>query len=270
MTTALLFTIALVFTSISYARPLRETVQGTILINDPAWAPYFFGGAVDAPPGLVKEIFSSCLDQEKLNYAYKHMAIERMQVEIEEGKLDINFFSYKPERAAYLDFGKEPLFVASYRPIVRADSTIEIRKLPDFDKYRLGHTIGMRYSKEFYDYILKRKAQGSLDETASNESNLLKLVHNRIDMFIATEDTAFYLADRLQLRDQIRILPYLIQSASYSLSISKKSSRIQDRALFLKTMDQCFEELKKTGIYCHLASKYKVPCEVKNDKRQIP
>jgi polar amino acid transport system substrate-binding protein len=220
--------------------------QQPIVINDPEWPPYFFGGRPEHPPGLMKELLSQCLTQMQMPFEFKFQPIERMQVGMEQGTLDINIFSYKKEREKILDFGKEVMLTSRYIPIIRADSGITIKKISDFDQYRLGHTIGLRYSKEFYDYILKRKAANSLDE--------------RIDVFVSTDSTVLWVAKQIGLLNRIKLIDYDIQKADYFISVSRKSPRIPDRKAFIHSLEECIRGMRKSSEICSLYKKYEQPC----------
>ena len=79
------------------------------------------------------------------------------------GRMDASIFSFKPHRKAFLVYSKEPLFRESYVPFVRANSGIEIKKISDFDKLRVGHLNGLTYSREFFAYIEQRRNNKTLE-----------------------------------------------------------------------------------------------------------
>lgn len=234
--------------------------QQPLVINDPEWPPYFFAGLPDHPPGLMKEILSQCFTKLQIPFEFKFQPIERMQVGIEQGTLDLNIFSYKKEREKIVQFGKDVMFTSAYRPIIRADSDITIKNINDFDRHRLGHTIGLRYSKEFYDYILKRKSAHTLDESSKEEFNIRKLDAKRIDIFVSTDSTILYVARRIGLLDKIKLLDYEIQKADYFIAISKNSPRIPDRTRLINQLEECIRDLRKSGNMCELYKKYDQPC----------
>ncbi len=76
---------------------------------------------------------------------------------LEKGKTDISIFSYKKSRESMVMYGGEPVFSAGYRAVVRADSRIKISSLADFDQFRLGHLVGLKYSGDYFQYIQKRE-----------------------------------------------------------------------------------------------------------------
>lgn len=242
--------------------------QGTqaaepVVINDPDWPPYFFGGHPGNPPGLMKELLSQCFTRINVPFVFKNQPIERMQVGMEQGTVDLNLFSYKTEREKIVDFGKEVMFTSSYRPFVRADSPISIKAISDFDRLRLGHTIGLRYSKDFYDYVQKRKAEHTLDESSKEEFNIRKLDANRIDIFVSTDSTVSYIARRIGLQGRIKMLDYDVQKADYFIALSKSSPRMPDRGRMITQLEDCVRSLRKADGICALYRKYEQACPKK-------
>jgi polar amino acid transport system substrate-binding protein len=231
-----------------------------VSINDADWPPFNLRGDGLDQPGIMKEIGNICFKSMGVEVEYRALPIERMQTEIQQGTLDINFFSYKKEREAFVDFSSEPAFRSGYRPIALRGSGITIKRLSDFDPHRLGHTIGFRYSNEFLEYILHRKKKRNLDEATTVESNLKKLLAKRIDIFVAEYNSLLYLAEMMKVRDKIEVLDYQVQEADYFLALSKKSPRVIDREAFTKSFDRCLKDLKASGRYCETLERYGLPC----------
>jgi polar amino acid transport system substrate-binding protein len=232
----------------------------TVIVNDADWPPFNLRGEGLDKPGIMKEIAQSCFTRMGVHAEYRALPIERMQSEIQQGLLDINFFSYKKEREDFVLFSAEPAFRTGYRPIVLKGSGVSIKQLSDFDRYRLGHTIGLRYSNDFHEYIKQRKQKRTLDETGTVESNLKKLLAKRIDIFVADYSSLLYLADKSRVRDQIEVVDYEVQEADYFLALSKKSPRVADKKAFTVEFDRCLKELKANGSYCTIFARYGLPC----------
>ena len=130
--------------------------SSALRINDNDWPPYFFGGKEGTPKGIGKEILHHCLVDSDYKFKFTFYPINRMHKYMEEGELDINIYSYKPERESFLVYGSEPLFVAGYRPIVRKNETRTIDTIADFEPLLLGHLHGLSYSEPFYRYLMHR------------------------------------------------------------------------------------------------------------------
>ena len=227
-----------------------------IVISDPDWPPYFFKGAAYQPIGFAKELISQCVPKAGYRPEFIHFPIKRMRYFMEEGKIDIHIFSYKKERESFLLYAKEPIFSASYRPFVHTDNPIVINQQRDFDGLVLGHLQGLRYSKDFYQYIEQRIEQNAIRVVGSNHALLKLLLDKKIDIFVNTSDTMFWLAQSMAERQNIKMLDYDIQTKDYFLSLAKKSRAITDKQQFITDMDQCLRNLKKTGHYQTIANRY--------------
>ena len=231
-----------------------------IVINDPDWPPFFFAGRKDNQDGFAKEVLETCMKKVQKPYKFKYFPLNRLLLGVKEGFIDVNIYSRKDDRLDYLHYGGQALFKLSYRPIVRKDSSIDIKSIKDFDSLRLGHQIGFRYSDEFLRYIDSRRANGTLDQAPTNESNVLKLIHGRIDVFVTTIASIQSVARKLNVQDKIKILDFNIRESNYYVTVSKKTKTIDDPQRFLKIIDTCILNLQAQGEYCRLAKKYEAPC----------
>lgn len=230
----------------------------TIIVNDNDWPPFFFAGKPKSPPGLAKEILTRCLPKTGRKTVFKNFPIKRMRRDMESGELDINVYSYEKSREAWLIFGKEPIFAAEYRPVVREGSKIVIKKLEDFDNLRLGHLAGLVYSPEFLAYIEKRQKAGTLDVADQEIINLKKLLAGRLDVFVNSAPTVRWLAHENDAGDKIKVLDYVIKRGDYFVAFSKASSRLTEaeKRAFLSDVDACLKAAKLDGTYHKIMTSY--------------
>lgn len=228
-----------------------------VRVSDNDWPPYFFGGAPSGPPGVAKEILTMCLPRAGLPFAFQHFPLPRMTASMQSGALDVAIYSRKPERDAYLVYGSEPLFSETYRPIVRADSTIRIERISDFDRLRLGHQAGLVYSDDFFRYVQARQRAGTLDITTENESNIRKLAAGLIDVFVNIESAVRWDARRLDLADSLKVIEFDVQRADYFVTVSRASPRVGDKAAFVARVDDCIREIKADGRYESILARYR-------------
>jgi polar amino acid transport system substrate-binding protein len=237
---------------------LPEVSSDSVVLNDNPWPPFFFEGKTDGPPGIGKELLQRCLPAVGRRGVFVPHPIKRMRRNMETGELDINVYSYEPDRESFLLFGKEPVFVSEYRPVVRADSPIRITKITDFDSLRLGYLSGLVYSPEFKAYVEKRQAAGTLDITYSDESNIMKLIGGRLDVFVSSTPTVVWLAKLLGVSDKIKVLDFVVKRADYFVTFSKASKRLSndEKISFLAAMDGCLRTLKKNGSHKEILARY--------------
>lgn len=175
---------------------------------------------------------------------------------LEDGKIDIWVFSHNKEREEFLIYAVEPLFVSGYRAVILADKDIHISSLKDFDSLRVGHLAGLKYSKDYFDYIENRKNAGSLVMTTTGDSCLKMLLAGMIDIFVDTRETTLWRAKQMNSLDKIMILDFDIQTKNYYVTISKQSKVVDDKRAFLDKLDQCLTAAKKDGRYAEPAKKY--------------
>ncbi|MBU1565829.1 MAG: transporter substrate-binding domain-containing protein [Proteobacteria bacterium] len=228
----------------------------TVIVVENDWPPYYFGNSPGSEPGFVRELLDICIPKSGLQPVYEFLPVKRMYSYIQNGQIDVAIFSQNKEREAFVTYGKEPLFVSGYRPVVLASSNITINSLKDFDKLRLGHLAGLKYSADFFEYVQKRQAEGSLITTTMGEAPLRMLLEDIVDVFVDTSDTILWRAKKAGVYDQIKILDFDIKTSTYYVTISKKSPRIASPEKFLDSLDSCIKNLKDTGNYNKIATEY--------------
>jgi len=227
-----------------------------VRINDNDWPPYFFKGEVGAPKGFGKEMLERCVPETGYRHQFSHLPIKRMWSDIQSGELDINIFSYRPGRDALLHYGKVPIYTASYRPVVRSSSSITINSLEDFNALKLGHLAGLKYSPEFLSYVEDGVDSERVHIANSNQSILRMLLAGRIDIYVNTSDTVLWNAKKLGVQKYIRVLDYDIQRGEYFVTLSRQSTRVDDKEAFLAIVDACLLRLKASGEYAEILNRY--------------
>lgn len=225
-------------------------------LNDNDWPPFFFGGSSGFSQGIGKEILDFCLPNTGYNYEFTYYPIKRMRKYMEEGKLDINIYSYRPARESFLVYGKEPIFTASYRPVVRKADNIKITSIDDFDRLQLGHLLGLRYSPEFYDYVMARQRNNTLSTTTRSAFVLDMLLENKIDVFVGITQSAYWYAKQVDATNLIEVLDFDIKTSEYFITLSKKSPRVTNKPEFLAKMDSCIRDIKRSGKYKRILQSY--------------
>ena len=251
----LVFCGCLVFCHLAVAQD-QEPTSTPIFIIESDWPPYFFGGTASDQTGFARELLDICISETEFSPEYVFYPIKRMRSYIKAGQVDIVIFSYKKPREQFVEYGTEPLFVSGYRPVVRADSGLEIHSLADFDTLRLGHIAGLRYSPWFLEYVEKRKAAGTLVSTTLGDTPLRMLLQDMVDVFVDTQDTVAWRAQQSGSLDKITVLDFDIKTSEYFVTVSKNSPRITSPRTFLNTIDRCVQRLKSDGTYAEIAAQY--------------
>ncbi|MDE3271843.1 substrate-binding periplasmic protein [Pseudoalteromonas sp. G4] len=227
-----------------------------IIINDPDWPPYFFKGERYQPIGFAKEVLKLCLPKTGYQARFAYHPIKRMRNYIESGKIDVHIYSYKPTRESFLNFGKEPIFKTSYKPFINKKSPFEIHSIEDFKGLRIGHLQGLKYSTDYLRYLESKLDSGYVRSVTTNVSLITLLHDQKIDTFVNTVDTVYWLSTTLGMREDILAVDFDIQTKDYFVAVSKKSSRIKDKNAFLNTLDKCIKASKASGLYDKIKAGY--------------
>lgn len=238
--------------------PAKSADEKPIVLNDNDWPPFFFGGRDGGPHGAAKDMLEMCLPATGRRTVFRNFPIKRMRRDIESGDLDVNIYSYEKTRDSYVFFGTEPIFRSSYQPVVRADSTITINRISDFDALKLGHQEGLSYSPAFKAYVEGRAKAGTLDTSDSEESNFKKLLAGRFDIYVSSTPTVLWLAKEQGLREHIKVLDFAIKRADYFITFSKTSKHLStaQKKAFLGAVDDCVKQLKQDGTHANILESY--------------
>lgn len=240
------------------AAPAEE--PGTVVVCGTHWPPIFFGEAPAGgePLGFGRELLERCVARAGFRAVFRDVPVLRMYAELESGRLDVNLFSFAEERTRIVDYGREVAFRGSYRPVVRSESAIEIRRLADLDPLLLGHLRGLRYSDEMRDYVEAREASGRLRVVDTNEDLLELLLGRRIDVFVNLDVTTRWMAREKGVEDRVRLLPFEVKTSDYRVVLSRATPRVADRTAFLAAVDACIAEGRRGGWLAELESRYAV------------
>lgn len=235
---------------------IRAQGQPTLVVAETDWPPYFFAGKPNAPEGFGKELLKMVFSEMGYSLDYKFYPVNRMYSYLQNGEIDICIFSYNKERDDFLLYAREPLFVSGYRPVVRSGQDIQISSLKDFDSLRIGHLAGLKYSKDYFEYIENRKTSGSLVTTTTGDGCLKMLIAGIIDIFVDTSETTLWRARQMNVLDRIKILDFDIQTKNYFITISRQSKSVSDKHILLDKLDHCLKAAKLDGRYAEIARRY--------------
>ncbi|NDE16456.1 hypothetical protein EBZ80_16140 [bacterium] len=250
--------IPLIISAVILSTSSAAFADGIIEVNDSDWPPYFFAGAKDKPDGFGKELLQHCFAKTGVRAEFRHTGIKRAVKELEDGTLDVNVYSRDPRRENMVRFGEATLFRSDYRPFVRSDANIKIRKLTDFDPLRIGNLAGLTYTPEFSKYLESREKKGEVTTVNTPELNIRMLVSGKIDTFVNTTPTVLWEAREIGLKEKIKPLDYVVKAGMYHVAVSRKSKRINDLGAFLEKMDRCLTATRETSFYKALSDKYLV------------
>jgi hypothetical protein len=67
-------------------------------------------------------------------------------------------------------------------------------------------------------------------------------------------------AHRLEARSKIKTLDWIAHDGHYFATLSKKSTRIPDKASFMAGFDACLATMKKDGRFCAAFAAFNLDC----------
>ncbi len=176
----------------------------------------------------------------------------RAQMLFERGEVDGIFtFFQNDERQAFTLYSKEVVVNQTISLWVLKKSPIEFNgDLTRLQPYRFGITPKTSYGERFDTAI--RYELLRTEPAASIESNILKLLKGRIDIWVSNRDGALHELKRLGLSHLVRELKHPIQVVPAYVGFSKlrKHTALRDR------FDEAVAALKQSGAFDAIVRQY--------------
>lgn len=207
---------------------------------------------------MAKDIIRLCLDPAKYAISYVNLPIKRTHIFMQKGTLDVSIYSYKVEREEFVHYSSVPLFTSEYGFATRKDSDIQVNSLEDLEPLRIGRMPGLTHTLAVMAIIDEKRDYNMVAEGHSVEALFFQMLSDnpRFDIMPNSKATFFWQAKQLGIADKIHVLDYVLAEKNYYLSVSKKSTNIDNPLMFLKEMDDCVTEIKQDGRYQLLSAKY--------------
>lgn len=237
--------------------PASETPTTAVQLGAADWAPYFYGGRSDGPPGSAVEIFEICLPPLGYTPEFIPATVDEVFSGLRSGRFQVHVLSYRAERESFLTYGDEPMFYSGYRPFVRPGLKLEDNGPEALDGLRLAHRRGMKYSKSFDAYMSRRMAGGDVLVVESDTEGLQAVADGRIDAVPLMLSTALHHRRRLGLESRVEVLlDFDLKTAGYRVAVAKNQNVIDDVAAFLQGVDACLRQIKEDGRYQEIGERY--------------
>lgn len=233
-------------------------VNNNIIVNDVDWAPYFFLNDEKNLQGIGKEVINHCTQKLAINIDYQRLPVKRTYQYMQQGVIDLTVYSFKKSRENFLYYGKESIFKTEFVFITKANSLFEINNLSDLKPLKIGYLLGLTYTPELMN-IIEEKSKKEKAVVAYNWESMFAQIlapSPRFDIMADSKDSIYWRAKILNVTDKIKVLPYKIKQKDYFITVSKKSKNISNPARFLEKMDSCIRNLKQSGKYQEILSRY--------------
>lgn len=197
--------------------------------------PLEYEGRDGQPKGIAVEVVTTVM--ERLGYEVEikvlpwALALDR----VKDGKADAIFTAYKnEERMTFLDYSRRVLAPQRVHFYTRVDFPETFTgEMALFDGRRVGVVSTISYGQIFDQY----RENYHIERVRTLESNIHKLLRNRIDVFPSNYYVAERALSRLGLSDRVRRHEQAIESVPSYIAFSKKRRLTQLRDAFDRELE---------------------------------
>ena len=203
-------------------------------------------------PDIFKEVrnrigFSADLKLYPFKRAYRYLM---------DGKVDgIISIYYRKEREEYVTFSKIPTLITRINVYVLRGSDFKLTSIEDLYGKRVGIMAGWYLdNREFQQAIADNKFQ--IDETRTFQAKIMKLLENRVDCFVGSENLVWLTAKNIDVSDRIVKIGDPIAKNYSHLAITKNSKKIPDCTKFMAKIDSALNDIINDGTYRKISIKY--------------
>lgn len=234
-----------------------------------AGEPLVFGGVSDIHPlafeennevkGFLTDVFLEVARRSGYNNATVRLyPFKRLNKYLKEGRVDgtVSIF-YKKERESYLIYSKSPVLISRTLAFVKKGREFSFDSINDL----YGKTVGMLSGWTVHNVELEKAInEGKIktDKTTRLEENVKKLMLNRFDCLISTEQITWYHINVLGFSGDIVALDKAITENKTYLALSKKSKNIPDPLKFIDTLNNALDTVLTDGTHKKIQKKYQV------------
>lgn len=223
----------------------KNKISRVLFVSDP-WPPYTLGEEAQAAEGgisieLCREIFSRL----NIGFSSKLYPWNRVLLMLENGKGDLTFPLIKTaEREEFLLFTD---VVMEDRDVVwyladRKTGPVEWETPDDLTSYSIGIVDGYEYGEQIEAALKKRKFK--VERARSYEQAIVKLIGERMDIFIGTESVILDLIkNNPEWKGKLAYTKKSSNTNIYRIGISKKSLL----AGMVPEINEVIETMKQDG-----------------------
>ncbi len=233
----------LVFSSMAIAEE-----KNVSLITEPSWVPFY--GEELKNGGYLTEIIRQAFKVKGYNITVDWKPWARAVSECESGLYDgLLGTYYNEERAKKLAYS-DPIDKDEIVFFSKKGRGIKYKKLTDLKPYVIGTGIGFTYTKEFdsADYLEK-------EPVFKTDLNILKLVHNRIDLLVDSKKVVLYIIQTKlpEHTGALEILTPELETQDFHIGFSKKKPHHKQ---LVQDFNQGLEIIRKNGTFDEIIKLY--------------
>lgn len=232
-----------------------------LVVNAVEWPPFFIRKHRDNLPGLAREILDHCLPAAGYAPRYEWLPVKRTYQYMQQGKIDLAVYSRKPERESYIHYSSTSMFSSELGFAVRSDFKPAGRDLSDVTPFRFGYLAGLALTPELHQLLeQKRQAGRGVVEVFQINDLFSKLLQtpSPVDVVVNSKETLNWLIFDGQLQQQLKVLPLAVGRKDYYLTLSRKSTAVQDPDAFLQAFDACLQQFKQQPAFQTMLRRYQL------------
>ncbi len=176
---------------------------------------------------------------------------------LQNGTADATFMIQRnKERESYLLYSRLPINTSSINIYTRRGKEFTFNEVKDLYNKKVGKQPASFISSEF-DQAAKAD-RFTLDEAIQGESNLKKLIADRIDCYVGDLQASRFYIKRLKLQDEIVELSTPVVSGLQTyFALSKAGKRIKNKKAFLNKISQVIKALQDDGTFERIQNSYR-------------
>ena len=246
-----------VFTIMSYAKESEKL----IFVSDP-YEPY----VMDEPnyKGYITEMVLEIFNNAGFDAEYRNVPFQRALVELESGNYT-GLLAVSVGREGYV-YPENAMGVFKNEFFVRNDSNWRWKDISSFESVIYGGILGYNMDSEFIDpYVAKFRDDSNRVQLVAGssalQSNVLKLVHGRIDVIYANTLVVLHTANRLGVADRIKVADVdsasrdqqLFNSRGVSVAFHLSNPNAEK---YIKILDEGIQKIKENGRFREILARY--------------
>lgn len=229
---------------------------------------FVFCSVPDIPPlsfeedGIVKgfflDVFREVARRAGFEITLTLYPLKRLEVYLQSGEVDGAIaMVHTKEREEYLVYSPLPIMVSRLLVFVKKGREFPFTSINDLKGKKIGVIRGWKTENLELEQAI-REGTIQVEEVAHYDQNLKKLMVERIDCFISTEQLTWYYANELGVAKDLVALETPIAEHSVFPAISKYAKNIVDPQEFIQKMNTALDEVLSDGTYEQLQKQYKV------------
>lgn len=227
-----------------------------------------FGSASDIPPlsynengvakGFFLDVFRETARRAGFEITLVLFPVKRLEAYLQSGDIDgVAALSPTKERERYLIYSQTPIMISRGRVFVKKGREFPFSAISDLTGKRIGIVAGWSVND---DELARAFRQGTLrtESVTRYDQNLKKLMAERVDCIIGTEQLTWYHAHKLGVAGNLVALKMPVSAYCAFYAVGRFAKNVGAPEAFIKKMDAALRKILSDGTYAKFERQYKV------------